>query len=294
MKANDFPSLYQAADQASLKAQKYYMIIMGFDLAFMILGTTLAIYSFKCEFTKLVIYSFSGLFLISGLILTIILKSKAFEDTWYKGRALAESVKTLTWRFITRSEFFETNLSDTEVNQRFVERLRGLSNEFKDLNTTLDANTLTLPLITSRMESIRSLTTLERKELYLKERIRDQKHWYSSKAMVNKKKYNFWFWVIIGAQFLSIISIVILIVNPLLNWNMVGLFTTLSATSISWLQLKQHQELKQAYTTAAQELNFVEVAGELVSTENELSRFILDSENAISREHTLWLAQKRK
>jgi hypothetical protein len=60
------------------------------------------------------------------------------------------------------------------------------------------------------------------------------------------------------------------------------------------LQLKQHQELKQAYTTAVIELNFIEEKGIRVSSETELSKFVMDSENAISREHTLWLAQKRK
>ena len=77
----------------------------------MIIGSLLAIYSFKCDFNKLIVYSISGLFLLTSLILTIVLKSKAFEDVWYQGRALAESVKTLTWRFATCSELFENNLS---------------------------------------------------------------------------------------------------------------------------------------------------------------------------------------
>lgn len=267
---------------------------MGLDLAFMIIGSLLAIYSFKCDFNKLIIYSVSGLFLLTSLILTIVLKSKAFEDIWYQGRALAESVKTLTWRFATCSELFEVSLSKTEVNQIFIDRLKKLSNEFKELNKTLDANILSLPIITQKMESIRELTTIERKDYYVKERIKDQKEWYSTKAELNKTKYNFWFWVIIFFQFLSLASIIILIKNPSLDWNLVGLFTTISAAAISWLQLKQYQELKQAYTTAAQELNFIEALSFAITNETELSGFILDSENAISREHTLWLAQKRK
>ncbi len=294
MKTTDFPSLFQAADKASVTAKKNYLIIIGLDLTFMIIGSLLAIYSFKCDFNKLIVYSASGLFLLTSLILTIVLKSKAFEDIWYQGRALAESVKTLTWRFATCSELFEVSSSKTEVSQIFIDRLKELSNEFKDLNKTLDANILSLPVITQKMESVRNLTTLERKDFYVNERIKDQKKWYSTKAEFNKNKYNIWFWVIISSQFLSLVSIIILIKNPSLEWNLVGLFTTISAAAISWLQLKQHQELKQAYTTAAQELNFIEASSFAITTETELSRFVLDSENAISREHTLWLAQKRK
>lgn len=294
MKTTDFPSLFQAADKASVQAQKNYLIIIGLDLSFMIIGSLLAIYSFKCDFNKLIVYSISGLFLLTSLILTIVLKSKAFEDVWYQGRALAESVKTLTWRFATCSELFENNLSKDEVSRRFLERLKELSNEFKDLNKTLDANILSLPIISPKMGSIRNLSAMERKEYYINKRIKEQKKWYSDKAEFNKRKYDMWFVVIILAQFLSLVSIIVLIKNPTLDWNLVGLFTTISAAAISWLQLKQHQELKQAYTTAAQELNFIEASSSTVTTENELSRFVLDSENAISREHTLWLAQKRK
>jgi len=294
LKTTDFPSLFQAADKASVQAQKNYLIIIGLDLSFMIIGSLLAIYSFKCDFNKLIVYSISGLFLLTSLILTIVLKSKAFEDIWYQGRALAESVKTLTWRFATCSELFENNLSKDEVSGRFLERLKELSNEFKDLNKTLDANILSLPIISPKMESIRNLSAMERKEYYINERIKEQKKWYSDKAEFNKRKFDMWFGVIILAQFLSLVSIIILIKNPSLDWNLVGLFTTISAAAISWLQLKQHQELKQAYTTAAQELNFIEASSSTITTENELSRFVLDSENAISREHTLWLAQKRK
>lgn len=85
-----------------------------------------------------------------------------------------------------------------------------------------------------------------------------------------------------------------LIRNPGSNWNVVGLFTTISAAALSWLQLKQHQELRLAYTTAAQELNFILDCSSSINNEEKLSEFVLDSENAISREHTLWLAQKRR
>ena len=294
MKRENYPSLYQASDNASLVAQKNYLIIMGLDLMFMIVGSLLSIYNYSTEGSKLIVYIISGLFLLTSLILTIVLKSKAFEDIWYQGRALAESVKTLTWRYVTCSELFESSLTIMEVNKIFTDRLKELSNEFKNLNKVLDAKLVALPIISAEMENIRKLNTAGRKEYYLTNRIEEQKNWYSTKADFNKSKYNRWFVVIIIGQFLSLVCVVILIKNPMLNWNLVGLFTTISASAISWLQLKQHQELKQAYTTAAQELNFIQSSSKSVSTENELSSFVLDSENAISREHTLWLAQKRK
>lgn len=289
----NFPGLYQASDKASITAQSTYKNLIGFDLLSMIISSVLAVYNFQdCE-PKLFIYIISGLLLFLGLILTIIIRTKKFEDIWYQGRALAESTKTLTWRFIMCSESFENNFDEQTVKDRFIKRLKEISHEFIDLNKTLNTIVMTLPVITDKMIEIRRLNLLERKQYYLENRIEDQKNWYANKAEFNKKRYNNWFILIILCQTFSIICVVYLIKYPDSNWNFVGFFTTVSASAISWLQLKQHQELKQAYTTAAQELNFIIASAGRINDDTQLSEFVLDSENAISREHTLWLAQKR-
>jgi len=224
--------------------------------------------------------------------ITILLKVKKFEDIWYQSRALAESCKTLTWRYITCSELFEKSLSAENAKKIFVDRIRSIVDEVKDLTSKLNSKTLNLPIVTSKMKEVRTLSTNERKKLFVEKRINDQKNRYSTRVEFNQKRHNFWFWVIFTFQFLSIVAIVYLIKTPNSNWNFVGLFTTISA--LSWLQLKRHQELKEAYTTATQELNFIVELSENVKTDIELSKFVLDSENAISREHTLWVAQRRK
>ncbi|MCU1288123.1 MAG: hypothetical protein JWN60_352, partial [Acidobacteria bacterium] len=173
------------------------------------------------------------------------------------------------------------------------EKTKELSRKFVDLNNVLDTNILNKPIISDLMWKVRNLSVLERKNYYLTYRIDDQKKWYSNKASFNKKRYKQWFFVIITSQALAMISVVFLIRFPASNWNLLGFFTTLASSTISWLQLKRHQELKQAYTTTAQELNFIEALSNQVNTDEELSKFVLDSENAISREHTLWLAQRR-
>lgn len=294
MLESEFPNYFQASDKASIEAQSTYLNIIRIDLISMIIASALAIYNYQQVESKLYVYCISGFLLLLSLILTIILKSKKYEDTWYQGRALAESCKTLTWRFVTCSELFENTIPEIEVKERFIERLKELSEEFKDLRNSLNSKILNLPVISNKMIELRKLGTLERKQNYIANRIENQKKWYSEKAEFNKSKYNLWFGVIILFQGLALISVVFLIKFPDCNYNLVGLFTTIASSAISWLQLKQHQELKQAYTTASQELNFIVTLSEKVNSDDELSKFVLDSENAISREHTLWLAQKRK
>lgn len=293
MNTSDFPNYYQASDQASIDMQRKYLCIIKIDLFAMIFAAALAIYNYQTETSNLIFYIISGILLLVSLIASIILKTKKYEDYWYQGRALAESCKTLTWRFVCCSEYFEQNIDTTEVKRRFSERIRELSNEFRDLSLIMNARILNRHIITDKMLEIRGLSLQERKSYYIQNRIENQKTWYSDKAQYNIEKYNNWFVAIIISQILSIIGVIFLIKYPLSSWNVVGLFTTISASGLSWLQVKKHQELKQAYTTAAQELNFILSLSDEIDTENAFSKFVLDSENAISREHTLWLAQKR-
>ncbi|EIA08673.1 DUF4231 domain-containing protein [Flavobacterium frigoris] len=294
MKDKDFPNYFRAGDKASLVAQSTYVNFVKWDLILMVFAAALSIFNFSEENSKTIIYVISGILLLVATIFSLVIKNKQYEDVWYRGRALAESCKTLTWRYITCSEYFEHNLTPLEAKKRFTERITDIKNEFLDLNKELSANLLALPIITDEMKLIRNYSLENRKQYYLLHRIENQINWYKDKAEINKSNYERWFWAVIIAQILALLSIGFLIKFPDCNFNFVGLFSTLSACFFSWLQLKKYQENKEAYTTATSELNIIKLEAEELNTEEAFSKFVLDSENAMSREHTMWLAQKRK
>lgn len=294
MRKEDYPNYYIAGDSASLKSQSNYVKLVKWDLILMIFSAALAIYNYQTEDSKVLIYSLSSVLLIVALAISIILKTKKYEDIWYRGRALAESCKTLTWRYIMCSEYFENDISTHEVEKRFIERIREIHAEFDDLQKELQARDLSYPIITNEMKKIRLLNANQRKTYYIEHRIQNQIDWYSSKADSNKTKYENWFLVVIICQVLALFSIIYLIKYPLSNFNLVGLFSTIAASGFSWLQLKRYQENKEAYTTATSELNLIKAESDYNFTDREFSKYVLDSENAMSREHTMWLAQKRR
>lgn len=289
-----YPGLYQASDQISQSAQKEYLAIVSFDLLSMIGAALLAVYNYDTVGAKELVYIVAGILLLLSMVLSIILLNRKPEDVWYQGRALAESCKTLTWRFMTCSESFEHSIPPQQARSIFIDKLKDISNEFSALTKEMDAALIKLPPISPLMEDIRSMNTADRKEYYIRNRILDQQQWYSRKAKWNGKRYVAWFGVIISFQALSLTSMVYLIANPDSGWNFVGLFTTIGASALSWLQLKQHQNLKQAYSTAAMELTFIGALSDSITTDDQLAKFVLDSENAVSREHTLWIAQRRR
>lgn len=293
MKNKDFPNYFIAGDNASLKAQKTYIKYVRWDLGLMIFASALSIYNYETENSKLYVYAISGFILLIATILSLVIKNKKYEDVWYRGRALAESCKTLTWRFITCSEYFENSLSNQEVERKFVKRINEIYSEFSDLVGDINTKDIKLPTITDEMKRVRVTSLDDRKKYYLENRIDNQINWYSDKAEINRSRYEYWFSAVIISQILAILSIGFLIKYPTSNFNLVGLFTTFSASCFSWLQLKKYQENKEAYTTATSELNMIRHEINEANSEVEFSKFVLDSENAMSREHTMWIAQKR-
>ena len=66
----------------------------------------------------------------------------------------------------------------------------------------------------------------------------------------------------------------------------------MAASLIAWMQVKRYQELAQSYGLATQELGLIASRGLHVASDEELSKFVAESETAISREHTLWTARR--
>jgi len=72
----------------------------------------------------------------------------------------------------------------------------------------------------------------------------------------------------------------------------VEVVATAAGAVLTWLQAKKHNELNSSYSLAAHEIVLIKGEALSVQSEKDLSEFVLDSENAFSREHTQWTARK--
>src|SRR5437868_1033768 len=67
-------------------------------------------------------------FVLAGSVKLYVGATKPEQD-WYDGRALAESVKTLAWRYAVGGKPFPTALG-SDVDHLFIERIRSLRGSF--------------------------------------------------------------------------------------------------------------------------------------------------------------------
>lgn len=291
MSPEDYPGLFQAADSTSLMSQKIYMVMQLLYLGSLILGSILGITSFTniCNIQPH-LYTATAIILAIGLFILWITRARRDDKIWFDCRAIAESVKTATWRFMMGAPPFKDVDS---VEERFVDELKEIRlarpDCAKPIATSINAEAAA---ITAFMKQVRTYSFEDRKQLYIQDRLRDQKLWYSQKANKNARYGTFWFWVIVILQVTAVTMAIIQITVEEIGLYFIPVLTTIAATIAAWSQMKRYDELAKSYSLAAQELSELEAIADSLTEEDNFLKFVEQVEETISREHTMWCARR--
>ncbi|WP_191117951.1 DUF4231 domain-containing protein [Vibrio campbellii] len=283
-----YPSLFNAADKLSLKAQKRFLRLTGLHSFLLILGTAMAINIIPNKGYSLMM----AIVFILALGLSVYLGLMKLEKAWYNGRAVAESVKTATWRYCMRAAPFVDARSIQQPNAEFRNMLESILRSNHDLGGQLSEAEDTSEQISNEMKSIRELSLEARVNYYLEFRIDEQRSWYAKKAKENKTKHTIWFGLLVTFQLLAVMCVLARIAYPDWKFWPTDTFVVIAACAVSWMQIKKFTELAAAYSLTAQEIGIIKGRSENIQCEESLSTFVNHAEVAFSREHTQWSARQ--
>jgi len=285
----DLPGLYQAADLASKNAQnKYFLSILTY-IILLIFAASFAYYS--DAHPSAIARIISAILFFASLSIMILLRIYKPDDIWYNGRAVAESVKTRSWRWMMRAEPYE-DCQDIEIMRReFIKDLRSILEQNKSLIGKLGIAAVMNEPISEIMRRIRGFSISERIEIYRKERITNQALWYTNKANINIKKSRLWFFVTIIIHSIAMLFLLYNIHTPSTNLP-IGAIAVAASGVITWVQSKKFNELSSSYSLTTHEIMLIKSETSRITTEKELSEYVMNCENAFSREHTQWVARK--
>jgi len=230
--------------------------------------------------------------MLGGVVLTTFLLQQQPDRLWFNARAVADSVKTIAWRYMTCADPFARNLNLREADGQLCKTLDRVLMENRAVGGALGGIDGADEQVTARMREIRQLGTTERLRVYLISRVRDQREWYAAKALDNRRTSGRWLWAVGGTQMGGAIAAIAMVRWPNLEFNLPSVLASLAAAFVAWLQVKRHQELASSYGLAAHELGLSESQSMHVHTDDELSDFVDQAEGAISREHTMWVARR--
>lgn len=285
--SDDLPGLYQSADQASLDAQQRYFTGLRWYLGLLILA---AFVSYLYPNNVWGALASAGLFLATLGIL-VFLRLTRPDDTWYNGRAVAESVKTRSWRWMMRADPYEDADNLEIVSKIFLNDLKTILDHNSSLSHSLQSTEAVKDPISAVMKQVRSLDVSERLAVYVQQRIKNQSDWYWLKSRFNKQRSSRWFWVSVGLHGVAILMLLYRINDQTISLP-VEVIATAASAALTWLQAKKHNELSSAYVLAAHEIVLIKAESTSVTNERQLSEFVVNSEAAFSREHTQWVARK--
>ena len=198
------PALFRRADQASLSAQRKHFCFQKLHLGLLVLGSVTAAIIPVVPVPYLEwLYGGSAVFLAFGVLFALISRSRNYDKTWFNCRAVAESAKTVAWRFMMKVVPFEDDSTATEHLISKIQEIRA-SRAYgaADFAPYLDADNSSN--YSEAMSNARTADVGNRKNLYLASRVRDQKEWYSKKAAFNYTAKARWFLAATTLQFIAV------------------------------------------------------------------------------------------
>lgn len=283
MTEDEFPSLYVDANRVSIETQDRFTtstkVVIIASLTTGLIGN---LYTSKIA---VIVQIVCALAVLTSACYLLFGKP---QKIWYSTRALAESIKTISWRYVARADPF--NGDDIQAALKFRQSVSELLRANSEASA-LRFESAHTELITNKMNEIRYSSLEERKRDYLEFRINDQLNWYREKSKWNNRRSKFWY------SSLLISSLAALIVSlfrmdydvPLqVDW-----IFSVPIAILSWVQIKKYQELASSYSLTAHEIilakNEIEALDE---DEKRFSDFVSNTESAFSREHTQWYARK--
>jgi hypothetical protein len=292
MNNGDYPGLFAAADAAAARAQRGFFGWLALNLTSLTAAAGLSPYAEESgRFALLQMVT-----LVIGLGCTVYIEGIQPQRRWYRARALAESVKTLTWRYVMRAAPFEGE--DGNARKKFFAAIGKIVEENRDAPTFAIADAG--EQVTPAMERIRAMPLADRIEFYRGERIEDQHRWYVRKARQNADTARLWFMLLV---FFNVLAIGLCVVrlspegrefweHTFGKWP-IDFFTIAAGSVLAWMQTKRFQELAATYTLTAYEIGVLRAdLPPRDSTESRFAHFVADAENAYSREHTQWRARR--
>lgn len=284
----DMPQLFQAADRASLDAQSAYVNGTRLRLACLVLAAASGLTSWRIGAGKVDVLAVASLvFFIGAIIVEGALWKSRPNKTWYDARAVAESAKTLAWKFAVCADPFPVAMPLPDAQRSLLEKLDVVQAQF----SSLDLAPIEAKAVSEWMREQRTQSWTDRREVYLEQRLQSQRAWYARKAKYNKSRSNRWRGTLIALEFIGAMCAFGEVFNDNFE-SLAPLVAVVVGSIVAWVETKQHDYNGRAYAAAVADLSKAESKLEVSSDEDTWALEANDAEDAISREHTLWLASR--
>jgi hypothetical protein len=285
MNDEHLPGFYHDAEEVSLRGQRRTMLFSRVRLIGAVVAALGGAFKWKIGGSGVDFWAWVALggFLIA-LFGEILLWVMHPELKWNAGRAVAERVKSLAWRYAVGGDPFPADAQDPrkEFELAVADAVKDYRKDVL-LTSTNDAGD-------QLMTALRAKPFADRRNTYREARVQAQLRWYRDKAAANETRGNVFRVLLIVGELVAILF-AILRINGAWDIDMSGVMAAAVAGGAAWIGLRQYENLRVGYAAAAGEL--ADIHQRLpYAEESDWPAIVADTEAVISREHSTWLASR--
>lgn len=278
------------ADKHAGQAQSRFTRRLQFQLGLLIIAAIAGVFTLRlgnhgADYAGLV----GALAFVAAISVRLYEEHVHDERAWYESRAAAESAKTLGWRYAVGGNPFPESMRDDEARQLLVTRLNDIGRELAYI--PMRGAGATGGEVTAEMTSLRHAKRPDRIRAYEKERLGRQEAWYSAKSADKERRSRQWLWIVIIAEVAGLIGAAIK-ASGVTSVDLLGILAAASAAAGAWVQSRQYRTLATAYNLTARELRQISTLVIERMNADDWANFVDQAEEAISREHTMWVASR--
>ncbi|ANZ39516.1 hypothetical protein BBK82_29180 [Lentzea guizhouensis] len=278
----DLPGFFHDADEASRRGQRQTLLLSRVRLMSAVVAAIGGAFKWKVGggYDIWAFVALAGFFV--ALFAEILLWATHPEQKWNAGRAVAEQIKSLVWRYAVIGDPFTGPNAKHSLQLMIAEVVSEQGKKLPLASTN--------PTGAERREQLRAQPFPARRTAYREGRVRDQLEWYRRRATTNEFRANLWRMLLIAGEFVAILFAGARVMGA---WDvdMSGVMAAAVAGGAAWLGLKQHENLFLGYAAAASDLALI--YERLADVEEpEWAAAVAEAEGAISKEHSAWLASR--
>lgn len=286
----DLSPFYTDAGKNAVRAQRRHAKKLQTQLALLIIAAVCGAFTFRFHHRGADYAGLAGAFAFVAAIFVRLYSEHEHDETqWYKSRAAAESAKTLSWRYSVCGNPFPESMPDREAKRLLVSRFEDIGRELEYIEVS--PSQAPGGEVTESMTSLRHAPRPDRIRVYGQQRILSQEDWYAGKSAWNEGRARLWLKIVIGVELCGLIGAAVKAAG-VPRVDLLGVFAAIGAAAGAWLQFKQHKTLATAYNVTARELRRVSTLIDDQMSADDWADFVDQAEEAISREHMMWVASR--
>jgi hypothetical protein len=286
---DDLPAFFRAADRQAIRWRRQTQVVHSTQIAALVLvaiGGATSAHLGQHEASAWL----SVVAVLASLRLRLYQSQRNPQGRWYRARAAAESSKTLGWKYAVGADPFPEDLDPVAALELFVEQLDEVAKTLPDL----EEGAADGAQVSDAMRELRAAPLEDRVTAYLAGRIEEQRDWYAGRADLNRKRSRLWAIGTAGIEIAALVAAIVRLTSAI-EFDWLGILSTAAAGAVGWLQSQRHDELTQAYSQTSQELaSIATTLSPAPTSDPDWARRADEAEDAISREHKLWLASRSR